>query len=240
MNSSSLWILQHGWGCNRSFWNRLQTFVPQDVELQVLDRGYFGDPISLQMKKNAYRRKVVVTHSFGLHLLPNPIFQNADVLVIFSGFSTFHASPMNGEKESIVDRMLIRMEVDPLDVLARFQRNCFLPACLKSSAETTGFLPDKSILQTRPSQINQTLLIEDLALLNRDKFDIKSIAHIPRIVIIHGEKDQIVPLTRVEELHRQLPRSKMIVVERAGHALPITHSKWCCEVIEKHLMSDER
>lgn len=211
MKQSQTWILQHGWGCDSSFWSRWNAFAPKETKLQVLDRGYFGHPISLM--HTTHKPVVVIAHSFGLHLLPESVFQIAEALIIFSGFSAFHSTA--------VDLMLKRMEVNPLDVLARFQRKCFLPS--------------KSILQTIPSKINQTLLLDDLRCLKQSQFDIKNITNIPKSVIIHGDDDRIVHLERAQELHRQLPNSKLLIVEKAGHALPITHAEWCCQTIQKVL-----
>ena len=43
------------------------------------------------------------------------------------------------------------------------------------------------------------------------------IAHIPA-VIINGRYDLICPLKNAYKLHQALPRSKLVIVERAGHS----------------------
>lgn len=209
----SVWIFQHGWGYDNRFWDQINSYIPEGTECQRLDRGYYGNPVPLI--ESASKQKVLVVHSFGLHLIPKTLFQEINVLIIFAGFLSF--------ENSFLDLMLKQMKKDPLEVINQFHKRCSFP--------------DKAMEQPISSKIDQVLLIEDLDQLKNNRFDVNLLAHIPKSVIIHGEKDRIVPLSMVEEFYQYLPQSKMIHVKNAGHSLPLTHAEWCYQTI--HTISAE-
>ena len=181
-----------------------------------MDRGYFG-PASPDMQIDASQPHVAVVHSFGLHLLPESFYLHLDGLVIISGFISFN-SHANAD-DSFIKKMLEKLPKNTLEVLKRFYRRC---GCTAELA-----IPSLAI--------NHAPLIQDLTLLETNSFDIRKIAHIPKIVLLHGADDKIVPLEKSVELQQQLPQSKLFVNNDAGHALPFTHLDWCFHIINEEV-----
>jgi hypothetical protein len=81
------------------------------------------------------------------------------------------------------------------------------------------------------SSWNLELLAYDLSLLETAKLDYSNIARIPRILLLHGMSDIIVPPSRAYELQRYLPQSRLILHNSANHALPFLHMDWCLQHI---------
>lgn len=219
------WILQHGWGFDSSCWNPWAHYFSSET-VKRLDRGYFAatETLNLQMEstQRATKPVTVVVHSLGLHLIPASLFQCIDFLVIIAGFSTFHDSVHTKTSDSVVEMMLQRLPTHALEVLLRFYRKC----------DYIG----KELPATMPLYINHTHLIQDLTFLNQNRFDIQQIAHIPKILLLHGAADKIVSVEKSHELQQQLAQSKLFINKDAGHALPFTHSEWCYQIIQEEVV----
>lgn len=214
MLSSQTWLLQHGWGGNNQFWNCWKRYLPSGIYLHSLDRGYYGKQSSSSLIPDSI--DLIVVHSFGLHLIPEIYFQRAKALCIISGFVQFPTFLVEN-KMCVIKAMIKKMEIDPQEVLNQFQKRCFFP--------------HKSPALPVSNEINNSILISDLELLGKQHFDVSKIAHIRKIALLHGREDQIVSFDQSEKLNRMLPRSKLMIIEAAGHAIPITHAEWCCKTL---------
>jgi 2-hydroxymuconate-semialdehyde hydrolase len=53
------------------------------------------------------------------------------------------------------------------------------------------------------------------------------------ILVVHGELDQLAPVAIGRELHRRAPHSKLVVIERGSHMLPITHAERLADEIAR-------
>ena len=210
-------VLQHGWAWGAGCWSSWRRIVPQAARLAPLDRGYFKRP---GRGGGAARPQILVAHSLGLHLLPPHLFSTTELLVVLGGFQAFHAEeePAARRSRQMVRRMLRRLDHEPEALLEDFYTRCFSPSPRRLEV---------------PGDLDTGLLRKDLEMLHRDKLDLQPMDSIPRILLMHGGCDRVVPLQRGEELHRRLQRSSLIVVEDAGHALPLTHALECWRAIER-------
>ncbi len=205
-------FFQHGWGFDKNTWKEWLPYCP--YEAIVADRGYFSSP-----QEPTQNSDVVITHSLGLHLLPQSRLENCTLLVLISSFQEFHPTALKQRRVS--QHTLLKMQEmlqnkEP-SVLLRFYQRCGLP------------------IKELPNSIEWSALQQDLQYLNALRLDIKRLKHIPQVVILHGGKDAIVSVEKSEELSCSLPGSKLIKIPGAGHALPMTHRKMCWNAILKHL-----
>jgi 2-hydroxy-6-oxo-octa-2,4-dienoate hydrolase len=72
----------------------------------------------------------------------------------------------------------------------------------------------------------QRVLVRDLPLLEDHLSDIKS-----PTTIIGATQDRIVPLSAVRELATQIPAAELVLLERAGHLLPLQHPDRLADLI---------
>lgn len=222
-------VLLHGWALDASFWNEWSSLAAQfsaSVRLTAAERGYFG---SLQIDAEFPRstgKKVLVTHSFGLHLAPAKLFEEADLLVIISGFAHFHAG---SDKESrlsqvAIRKMLQKLGHEPAQVLKDFYRNCALP-------EEYGV--DEI---SPPGKIQIELLRADLELLHRSTVKTDWLSRPREVLLLHGQQDKIAPPHHLEDLKSIRPDSRLSTIENASHALPYEYPQWCLQQIHSSLM----
>lgn len=207
-------LLQHGWGFDRSMWEPWLQSGP-DFDFLIPDRGYFGNPVEPDISY----AKIAVSHSLGLHFLPDELFPKLNLLVIISGFQEFHPNtPIERTfSQRIVRHMLKNLIDDTNTVLKGFYKNCYFPAA-----------PDSQINH----QPETSLLNRDLEMLDRHKMNIETLRKAARIVIIHGMKDAIVPHNKAYQLQYSLPGSEIITAEDGGHMIPVTHREWCVNHIK--------
>ena len=204
-------VAQHGWGFGAWCWDRWRDVLPAGFALHCPDRGYFGPAVAV-----AARPRIVLAHSFGLHLL-SPQLWVAELIVILSGFRSFHSASARQARRSrrTVEQMLVRLEREPAALLADFYARCGAP-------------PDSRW----PGAIDADGLRRDLQLLQESVLELSAIPGTAQVLILHGSRDRVVPVERAEELREMLPNSALAIVAEAGHALPLTHARACWERIE--------
>ena len=203
-------ILQHGWGFNQNIWKGWNEGMPTGVLTKYCDRGYFGQPSA----KEAAGKTVLVTHSFGLHLVPPEILEKASGLVLISGFLHFHPEDEKAEERSrlLLRRMTNGVGKNPKEVLEWFYQTCQVP-----------FAPS--------SFVNRPLLAGDLERLDQEVMSTEKLQHLEKVIILHGTEDSIVPIEKGQELHEQLPQSIFLEIQGAEHGLPQTHRSDCQNAI---------
>jgi pimeloyl-[acyl-carrier protein] methyl ester esterase len=215
-----IWFLQHGWGFDSICWNQWRDLIPGNDIMLTGDRGYFGDSMKIDKKIiTNHKRLVVVTHSFGFHLVPQEIINNAHSLIIISGFDYFHPEDQRLEQRSqkIVKSMLARIESGRTrDLLKEFYKNCYYPS-----------IPDLKV----PKKCNDSVLKNDLGLLNKNRMVIENLKNPQKILILHGDKDRIVDISKGRKLHGMLAGSEIKIKEKSGHSLPFSHPEWCIDQI---------
>ena len=206
-------VAQHGWGFGAWCWDRWRDALPAGFALHCPDRGYFGPAVAV-----AARPRIVLAHSLGLHLLSSQLCATAELIVVISGFRSFHASCARQARRSrrTVEQMLARLEREPAALLADFYARCGAP-------------PDRRW----PRAVDVGGLRRDLQLLQESALELSAIPVAAQVLILHGSRDRVVPVERAEELGAMLPNSALALVAEAGHALPLTHPGACWERVER-------
>jgi pimeloyl-[acyl-carrier protein] methyl ester esterase len=216
-------ILQHGWGCDSRMWSGLidglQKQFPGST-VAAAERGYFGlpasPPASLCQAKSESNNEplLLICHSFGLHMVSPSILKQCHGLVLISSFSTFHVGTDKEQKLSRtrLRRMLAKIQIQPVVVVQDFLEVC-------------GFTEKDAMPADVP------LLAADLQLLDQCNLDLGLLQTIPRLQILHGGQDMIVPVQVAHYLNRLLPNAFLAVLESAQHSLPMAEPDWCLEQI---------
>ena len=206
-------VAQHGWGFGAWCWDRWRDVLPVGFALHCPDRGYFGPAVAV-----VARPRIVLAHSLGLHLLPSQLCAAAELIVVISGFRSFHSPCDRQARRSrrMVEQMIARLEREPAALLADFYARCGVP-------------PDSRW----PESIDADGLHRDLQLLQESVLELAAIPAAAQVLILHGSRDRVVPVERAEELRELLPNSALAIVAEAGHALPLTHVRACWERVER-------
>lgn len=223
----------HGWGFDQTCWQAWKDRLAQSgIRLTLFDRGYFHTPVSPafgdqgQDDRQGHRvQRMVWTHSFGLHLCPIAHLQQADLLVIFSGFQDFHPAPesLRRRSQQMLDRMLQQFRQQPQTVLQNFKSKCYQPQSWHGDEHLAA---------------NLELLAADLEHLGSSVLAIDRLQEIPQVLILHGTADRIVSPQKGRAWAEKLPsNSQYFEIEGAGHALPFTHVSHCWSLIQPFMPS---
>jgi pimeloyl-[acyl-carrier protein] methyl ester esterase len=231
--------LHHGWGFSSNIWNGWMQHLEPEFEVENLDRGYFGvseageheRQVELSRREMRFQRfgdrtktrnmRIVVAHSFGLHLLPQAVLEDTDMLVCIGSFMHF-AAPDDRLARRTLQRMQSRFEQAPREVLSEFHQKCF---------DTSGLRLLSPAIMKDEADWNIEMLAADLKQLETSKLNDSSLLRIPHILLLHGLNDIIVPPVRAYELQRYLPHSRLILHNSANHALPFLQMDWCLQQI---------
>ena len=215
-------ITQHGWGLNKHFWDDYKVdFLNNNWHWQDNERGYFSTS-NYQAKwiKSDFKKEIRMSlcHSYGFHLMPKKILEEATHIVLINSFNNF--LPLS-HKRNFILRSLKRMETKikkdkPKDMLKEFIHRSFMPNEINNSF--------KKIFYKSLESSNKNLLLSDLKELyiNRDfpvflKKDCK-------IIFIKSENDLILDNESnnnfLDSLNKTL-ESKPILIKLAqqGHCL---------------------
>lgn len=213
----------HGWGFSSSIWRNWKAELSQFGSFAAYDRGYFSTEQNSQ-KPSAQEPIVLLSHSFGLHGIEQSLFQQADLLIIISGFLRFHpvAAQYKRRSRTMLQQMMNEFEIHPEKVLQNYYANCYAPR----------EAPNKSL-----GKLDHQLLLDDLKWLNRSIIEADKLKKVNKICIIHGSDDHIVPKKKGREIFNQLPeQSQYFEIKKAGHALPVTHSQQCLDFIKPEIV----
>ena len=126
-------ITQHGWGLNKHFWDDYKVdFLNNNWHWQDNERGYFSTS-NYQAKwiKSDCKKEIRMSlcHSYGFHLMPKKILEEATHIVLINSFNNF--LPLSNKRNFIL-RSLKRMETKikkdkPKDMLKEFIHRSFMP-----------------------------------------------------------------------------------------------------------------
>lgn len=205
-------ILQHGWGLSSSCWRNWEKRLEQRFRVTLPDRGYFGAEKKVSSFSTSAER-ILVSHSFGLFLFGKKLFEQADFLVIISGFTKFHPDEAREARRSrlLMKFMQKKLSCEPEKLLTDFYNGHDLRGEL-------DFNPDVS------------LLFKDLERIDCEAPDLESIKKIKNVLIVHGKKDMVVPFSRGVYLKNIISGSTLVGFEDGDHALPFVYED---EIIEK-------
>lgn len=210
-------IAFHGWGFAGDDWQAWRAALSDYGTFQAYDRGYFGNPIEVKLAQKDVT--VLISHSFGLHLIEDPLLAQANLLVITGGFLHFHPYAAQYKRRSrlILQEMINNLEVNPEEVLHEFYENCYAPQ-QAPDRDTEG--------------LNHQLLLNDLRKLHDSHLEAQMLKKVDKICILHGSDDHIVPYKKGRNIYSQLrDKAQYFEIKGAGHALPFTHHKQCLEFL---------
>jgi pimeloyl-[acyl-carrier protein] methyl ester esterase len=213
-------IAYHGWGFDSTCWGCWKAWLHQwHISLQCFDRGYFGPPVNPSFSPTA-TTKILLVHSFGLHLCPVEQIKQADWLLIFSSFRAFHPVPHRARRRShaVLTQMMQQIQTQPKHVLQQFKVNCYHPQSC----------PDVEV-----NTLNGDRLLADLQALDCVSLEPLPLSKKTHVVLFHGVCDQIVAPDLGQALMGCFPAaSQFVEVPNAGHALPFSHAADCWAVLD--------
>ncbi|MDZ7715348.1 MAG: alpha/beta hydrolase [Balneolaceae bacterium] len=216
-------IAYHGWGFDSSCWDVWKQYLEPDFKLLLFEKGYFSDTQKAPSFPSESSLNIIFAHSFGLHQCPAEIYNQADLLFIFSGFRQFHPVAAQFQRRSrlVLKQMIDQFGENPGHVLKEFYANVYSP-------ESPIPLPDDSL--------NEALLLEDLKKLGNSEIELQKLKSVHKIGILHGFNDRIVPRAKGRELFSNLrSQGKYFEIKECGHALPFTHHEQCWSLIEPEI-----
>lgn len=209
----------HGWGFDASCWNDWKQEFGDSATFETFERGYFGKAKRIPIFTSHDTHKIILTHSFGLHLCPDNLFQEADLLIIFNGFIEFHpvAAQFKRRSKLVIKQMINALEGNPEEVIKEFYKNTYKP---QDPEHIPVAEPDKE------------LLVRDLKILNTHTLKVSLLKRIHKICILHAFEDAVVHRRKGRSLYDSLSKqAKYFEVKNAGHALPFTHKDQCLKFI---------
>lgn len=214
-------VLQHGWGLSSSCWDLWKNSLKGKYIVNTPDRGYFCNENQVKGFKTKGKR-ILISHSFGLYLFNEKLLDEADYLIIISGFSSFHGSSKRDRRRSsiLMGLMKNKIKTEPEKMLMEFYNGHDLRG-------------DKDILP------KTDLLLDDLKSVDNDEPDLERIGRIKNILIIHGDKDMVVSPSRGFYLKDRFKDSRMILFRNEDHALPFTRTEELVKIISEYIENGE-
>jgi len=215
-------LAYHGWGADGSFWDNLNSIIPDSITLKAANRGYFDKPFYPRFDPDT-KFRVVFTHSFGLHWSNSAVLSKADLLVIFNGFGDFHPKELilKSISKNGLEAMIKGFDSDSVQTLSTFYKRCFEPSEVRFEA---------------PVHLNKQVLLDDLKKLRNTKFPLIDLDFGSTMIAMDSGKDRILLQPRGEEITDSHYHKKYVqLFENEGHALPFTNPKECwsylCSII---------
>ena len=220
-------IAMHGWAGDSRSWAPLQQACQaRGWDLQCGERGYGTLPTlvpnwrpATPPKPNAAKpnpaqgMKVVVAHSFGPHLLPAAVLEQADAVVLLASFGRFIPE---GRAGRAVRAALAAMA----DQLQGDGATAMLKAFLTKAAAPA----DPALLPAGPahgelSPQGRARLSTDLGALGRTSGLPEGFPPRARVLLVEAGDDQIVAAASTQALAANLPQADRVVLQGAGHCL---------------------
>lgn len=147
-------------------------------------------------------------------------------LILISGTACFVQEKRKGWSVRIVKKMQRNIVTSPEETLRAFDQLLF------SEEEKEKWL-SYFVECVRPSfhkDTPESLYYGLDYLIHADVRDQLSDLHVPTL-LIHGEKDQICPLSAAMEMTKNIPQSELYPIPNAGHVPFLTHREICMDKI---------
>jgi pimeloyl-[acyl-carrier protein] methyl ester esterase len=179
-------IAYHGWGFDDACWITWQkNFASKGWELKLFNRGYFGEKCFPKFEQEGNSSvKLLLIHSYGLHLCNSEHFKNADLVILFNCFKNIHNK--NKETEKLLYRMIQQFKKDPLSVLVKFYCNVF-------NAESKEMLPEYFTARFEMADhVQESLLLEDLIALQISDFKEELLKEQKKALLFISNDDSVV------------------------------------------------
>lgn len=212
-------FLQHGWGFNRALWASWAEPTNSYMNwcFHKLDHGYLNSGIArgthhdTQMRSSKGEGKrdlIIVAHSFGLQLVPLSLLAEAKAIFLLGAFLSFGSG-----SNKIIQRMKRRLSQEPKRVLLEFYSRCFMP----------NAIPEYLLEELEEARLNNSLLTDDLEILDGSTFGVEILKKLNRIFVLHGSDDVIVSCDIAREQFACLSNTSFETIHGGVHALPVTH-----------------
>jgi pimeloyl-ACP methyl ester carboxylesterase len=212
--------LFHGWGCGADIWS---SFVQEihnkaahsKITIFNYDRGYFSENDFIEPDSAIWNTKdnhIIVSHSMGCALVPVDLLTIASQWIMVSGFRSFHAID-----EALTRKALTMMTQSflkfPQKGLRRFLEKMMYPADIDLLT---------SVYTKKLFSMNESQLYKDLLVLDSCEITIGKVPNMLKLTIFHGKQDSIVSVKHAHYLAQML-NVENIIIENAGHGIPVTH-----------------
>ena len=212
-------IAAHGWAGDASIWRTWQRdFEAQGWQWQSAERGYGGLPCLLPSWSGQARRRLVICHSLGLHLLTPSTLSAAQAIVILGGFTAFVPPGASGRPQARALRGMADRLGTPEEeaMLRKFLDRCASPLQAKA-------LPPHPLL-FKLGESGRQRLRNDLNLLRNCADLPEGWPKLARTLVVQGEQDAIVCPESQNLLLTALrnQRYELIRLPEHGHALITT------------------
>jgi len=216
-------VLLQGWGMRASVWVELAALLVTSLRVHSVELSAASGPHTLDTKVDAIavasaNRVVVCGWSMGGQLaLQWAATHAAQVarLVLIATTPCFVCSPdwEHGMERAVFDGFAHDLAQDAQGTLQRF---ALLQARGDTSARKIVRRLQACIAGTATSE--QAALVAGLELLRTNDLRSTLPAIAQPALIVHGERDAVVPLRAGEYLQRNLPHAELAVIEGAAHA----------------------
>jgi pimeloyl-[acyl-carrier protein] methyl ester esterase len=229
-------LAYHGWGFTAACWQDYETAFAKTT-WQSFDRGYFGKPQSVQFSAAGLEscRRVVIAHSYGLHLCPDAVLAQTDVLILLNSFLGFHGVEprLQAQSQRKLQRMRQAFDQHPAQTWLNFIIKTFAPDPLPLDYLISTFSTNPRS-NPQPDRLHRSLLKQDLEALDQTTPNADRWRSIPRILLLTSPDDRILmaPLQPSD-----LPDAAVteIRLPHGGHGAPFAQSNYCIARISEFL-----
>lgn len=224
--------LIHGWAANRHVFDDWRGRLPAEWHIEAVDLpGHggapFDAPFDLSRAANALAAKISTpAHLFGWSLggllalitaARHP--EKVRSLCLTASFAKFLAAPdyPEGLAQPALAKMVGLFQADYAKYMKQFLQLQLLNA--PDAAEIVArVLPDVAKLGA-PAALQSALEAAEAA----DARPLLAQIHCP-VLLVYGGKDAITPPRMGEYLHRYLPHSRLLILDKAAHAPFLSHA----------------
>ena len=207
-------LAMHGWAGDSRGWEPFATAAAaRGWWWQSPDRGYGSRPAQAAGWPPAERRRVVVAHSLGPHLLPAAVLAEADAIVLLASFGRFLPPGRDGRRlEGALAGMTAALASGDADaMLSRFLAEAAAPQPLSRLHGT--------IIDSPLTPAGRRLLLADLDLLAASRSLPAALpAQIPCLIVEAGDDRIVAPQAR-QLLRLERPDAAVLTYPDAGHCL---------------------
>lgn len=205
-------IFISGWGTNKDIWKKIEINLGIDFDFQHLN---WNEYVQGKLNTGIINNSIVIGWSLGsvigLELTLKFVDKVSKLILISPTARILKDVNYNGTSSKILESMMEKIKANPNQVL----KEC---ACNYSSDDNKEF---QDIFLEQAVQYSVNDLYNGLKFLKET--DIRNVLgqlSIPTLVI-HGNKDKVIPLSQGVYLSENLKSSKLAVLN-AGHDLPIS------------------
>ena len=237
-------VLLHGWGMNAAVFDELSQHLAREFRVYALDlpgcggsetcEPYELDELARRISANAPARCQVVGWSLGAQVALSWARANdrqVETLTLLAATPCFVTREdwTAGVEPAALEDFERAVATDGRNTLRRF-----------ISLQAQGDEAHKRVVQKLRNAVEACalpaagVLVEGLRILaSSDLRDLLSAIR-QRCLVVHGERDQLVPIAAAVDLARRLPRARLQVVPGAAHAPFVSDPRALSRLLAEH------